>query len=102
MWAVSSPPSARKPITSTAPAVVLRTAGSNQPLRIRVNHVVIASKVSLAQLRRPQIPSFVRAIYHGQIEISPNLDIIAPDLSLVKVSVQHASDAPTTFRWRCR
>jgi hypothetical protein len=71
-------------MTSTAPAVVLKTAGSSQLLRIRVNDVVIVLKVSLAQLRRPPIPSFVRAIYHSQIEISPNRDIIAPDLSIVK------------------
>jgi hypothetical protein len=33
MWAVNSPHRARKPMTSTAPAVVLRTVGSNQWLR---------------------------------------------------------------------
>ena len=30
MWAVNNPHSARKPITSTAPAVMLNAAGSSQ------------------------------------------------------------------------
>jgi hypothetical protein len=30
MWAVNTPPSARNPMTSTEPAVMLRTVGSSQ------------------------------------------------------------------------
>src|SRR5262249_4646951 len=41
MWAVNSPPSARKPITSTAPAVALRTVGSSQPPHRGLSRAVI-------------------------------------------------------------
>jgi len=38
MWAVNNPPRARKQMTSTAPAIVLRTASNNQPPRRRATH----------------------------------------------------------------
>src|SRR5258707_13197328 len=46
MWAVNNPPRARKPMTSTAPAVVLRTAGSNQLLSRRVSQDFIELAVT--------------------------------------------------------
>src|SRR5437016_3347404 len=47
MWAVNNPPRARKPMTSTAPAVVLNTASSNQLLSRRVSHDFIELTVTL-------------------------------------------------------
>src|SRR5438105_6467326 len=41
MWAVNTPPSARNPMTSTEPAVMLRTVGSSQPLGMLSTCVVI-------------------------------------------------------------
>src|ERR1700689_1727568 len=41
MWAVNRPPKTRKPMTSTAPAVVLRMAGSHQFVR---GHVATAPR----------------------------------------------------------
>jgi hypothetical protein len=45
------PPSAWKPMTSTAPAVVLRTAGSSQPPRRRGSHDPIVTLSSSAYTR---------------------------------------------------
>src|SRR5439155_8867677 len=41
MWAVNTPPSARNPMTSTEPAVMLRTVGSSQLLGMLSTCVVI-------------------------------------------------------------
>src|SRR5260370_21502807 len=47
MWEVNSPPSARKPMTSTAPGVVLRTADKSQlPRNATTERLVVNGRLS--------------------------------------------------------
>src|SRR5262249_45176088 len=68
MWAVNSPPSARKPMTSTAPAVVLRTAGSSQPPRSVGTNLAIVNTGTSMSYRLPRIRSTCRLPHAPKIE----------------------------------
>src|SRR5712664_3190857 len=61
MWAVNSPPSARNPMTSTAPAVALRTVGSSQMSQTREARAAVTDDVLAGGSRSfmPEDPLFL-------------------------------------------
>src|SRR5690348_15310604 len=83
MWEVNNPPRARKPMTSTAPAIVLKT-GSNQLLSRRVSHDFIELTVTLCTVSSDTlgICQYIRCTTHRADVRNSRIVIVAHFMSL--------------------